>query len=556
LDKQMKVQEFLIEGNDESTPIKLSSNQDDTPAKKFIRELRAGPHRINPIDNSMTIITSTKSGFSQAELKSVVDNPTRVHISFFQAYPQKAGIGSEGMKALQDMAAEDDISLELSVWTKGKVNPSVLKKFYASLGFKPKKGGLLVWNPPNKKPLDEARKKKDTGGDCYEAAGRNMMNYQPFSDKGMKLVHAFVSGQGSLTGRRYDHAWNELGDEVIDNSNGRNIRMPKQAYYALGNINPDDPDQYRVYDMPGFRRMVTKYKHWGPWELKNNPKPISENSDIETMQSKLEQLKSQALANYKLYHDGKLRLVHGIIPGPWKEIRELQAKIRAAKREAKKSTLSDISEGTPSNRLDIERMALANGYHRIGKGVDASIYAKNNTDFVIKILTGSHYNPSASAKTFMKFYNFCRKNADVPYLPKFGPLEKLNLGYADNVEKFYHTSMEKLQPIDRLNWKAMNFLIHEVDNNNTWSKVHSDIDSANFKYEYTPKNVKIERSEEARRSHVLKKFMEADIAQWKNIFYLLKLLKRRRGQSGWDPHRGNIMQRANGTPVIIDPWVD
>jgi len=82
------------------------------------------------------------------------------------------------------------------------------------------------------------------------------------------------------------------------------------------------------------------------------------------------------------------------------------------------------------------------------------------------------------------------------------------------------------------------------------------MDSANFKYEYTPKNVKIERSEEARRSHVLKKFMEADIAQWKNIFYLLKLLKRRRGQSGWDPHRGNIMQRANGTPVIIDPWVD
>ena len=334
----MRANEFLIEGDDESTPIKLLGTQGDTPAKKFIRELRAGPHRINPLDDSMTIITSTKEGFSQAELKSVADNPTRVHISFFQAHPQKAGVGSKGMKALQEMAAEDDISLELSVWTKGKVKPSVLKKFYASLGFKPEKGGLLVWTPLNKKPLEEARKKKDTGGDCYEAAGRNMMNYQPFSDKGMKLVHAFVSGQGSLTGRRYDHAWNELGDEVIDNSNGRNIRMPKQAYYALGNINPDDPDQYRVYDMPGFRKMVTKYKHWGPWELKSSPKPISENSDIETMQSKLEQLKSQALANYKLYLDGKLRLVHGIIPGPWKEIRELQAKIRAAKREAKKST--------------------------------------------------------------------------------------------------------------------------------------------------------------------------------------------------------------------------
>ena len=127
--------------------IKLSSEGGDTPAKKFIKELRAGPHRINPLDDSMTIITSTKAGFSQAELKSVPDNPTRVHISFFQAYPQQSGVGSEGMRALQRMAAEHGLSLELSVWTKGKVKASVLKKFYKNMGFKSGSGGLLVWEP-------------------------------------------------------------------------------------------------------------------------------------------------------------------------------------------------------------------------------------------------------------------------------------------------------------------------------------------------------------------------------------------------------------------------
>jgi len=128
----------------------------------------------------------------------------------------------------------------------------------------------------NANALQEARKKKDSGGDCFEAAGKTMLDYQPFSDKGMKLVHAFVSGQGSLNGVRYEHAWNELGDEVIDNSNGRKIRMPKMVYYAIGNINPNNPEEYRMYDMAGLRKMATRFKHWGPWELRGSPGPLRE----------------------------------------------------------------------------------------------------------------------------------------------------------------------------------------------------------------------------------------------------------------------------------------
>ena len=915
----MKSSEFILE-----TAIRLSgTDTEDTPAKKFIRELHADPLRKNLLDPSMTIITSTKAGFSQAELKSVAGNPTRVHISFFQAHPQKEGIGSKGMRALQDMAAEDGLSLELSVWTKGKIDTEILDKFYKDMGFKPSKGGLLVWTPANTKQVDEARKKKDTIGDCFEVAGKNMIHPQ---DPNIMLVHAFVSGQGPLSGKRFEHAWNEIGDEVIDNSNGRNIRMPKIVYYAIGNINPKDPNEYRSYNNEQALKYLKTTEHWGPWELGATSNSLYESADIKAMQDKLAKLLNQAQENHKLYNLGKLSLVHGVIPGPWKEIRELQAQIRAAKSAAKKSTLSELrdnpkdsggekhgyiytplyevtpsemteggwdtkvtqgtvikpaivnaalkvanrfikefnafldtkgighismghptgssayhdvdpeetiygdidlqiivpetanmttaqsqsfwykledefvktmkpnyvheesdaghpilkigdtdwvqvdlmphperlrtwgrfrttpergikgllngnmfsvlgemlmmsiqhsgvqykernskkqpyattqkdynlvtlttnietfvldilrheaneqgltkikvapllkahpgsdinnvkisnlvkaikglaksfainnmygkedlkpynneqefldkfweiysgkamkdilakkrekadtpeaiaraeqdkqkilkglayvknqfdipgtntleetssimslNEGYSTNLTDIEYLAQRAGYRRLGKGVDATVFIKGKGEYVIKILTGTKgYDPADSARTFIKFYRFCESNADSPYLPKFGPINKIKLGDTEQSETFYHTSMERLQPIADMNWKATNFLIRQVGESLTWHEVSQMILKGTFSYEYNAKNIDLLK---VYKNPKLKEFMLQNLEQWKEIFYLIKLLKRKRGNSSWDPHRGNIMQRANGTPVIIDPWVD
>lgn len=186
--------------------IKLSGEGGDTPAKQFIKELRAGPHRINPIDPSMTIITSTKAGFSQAELRSVPDNPTRVHISFFQAQPQREGIGAEGMRELQSMAAEHGLSLELSVWTKGEVKPSVLKKFYRSMGFVPSKGDLMVWEPA--KPVNETLKRvKGKWALVSKSNPKKVLQYyhgsghpsKEWVSKVERRVHSFSEGVGRIT---------------------------------------------------------------------------------------------------------------------------------------------------------------------------------------------------------------------------------------------------------------------------------------------------------------------------------------------------------------------
>ena len=108
-------------------------------------------------------------------------------------------------------------------------------------------------------------------GDCYEAAGKwfldnamNVFTAKP-KDPDLRLVHGEVMGQGPLAGVGFGHAWVEDGDMVIDPSNDKLTRMPKQLYYLLGKI--DRIDNVHRYDVPTFRRRIATYQHWGPWDL-------------------------------------------------------------------------------------------------------------------------------------------------------------------------------------------------------------------------------------------------------------------------------------------------
>jgi len=99
-------------------------------------------------------------------------------------------------------------------------------------------------------------------GDCFDAA----YNYVTRKDNEATLVHGFVSGQRSLSGVRYTHAWNEKGNDVIDNSNGRSIKVPKELYYAIGNIKESE---CKYYNIDQVNKMSLKFRHKGPWEIKN-----------------------------------------------------------------------------------------------------------------------------------------------------------------------------------------------------------------------------------------------------------------------------------------------
>ena len=103
------------------------------------------------------------------------------------------------------------------------------------------------------------------GGDCYQAAGRYVMdNALQGSNQNLILVHGIVSGQGEIAGVRYGHAWVENGEEVIDVAGGRELRVPKIIYYAIGNI--DNTFRYTPEEM---REKLIESETWGPWDLQS-----------------------------------------------------------------------------------------------------------------------------------------------------------------------------------------------------------------------------------------------------------------------------------------------
>ena len=124
--------------------------------------------------------------------------------------------------------------------------------------------------------------RSNTGGDCYEAAGKYMVENCMVADCNLVLVHGEVAGQGPLEGVTYGHAWVEDGGTVIDKSNGRDIQMSKVLYYTLGNIAGIDMSKWgqpeagmdvftggnlHKYTWEDAREKILNYEHWGPWDL-------------------------------------------------------------------------------------------------------------------------------------------------------------------------------------------------------------------------------------------------------------------------------------------------
>ena len=114
-------------------------------------------------------------------------------------------------------------------------------------------------------------------GDCFEVAGRAMLDlhvqhlHNPddvnMEKEGLKLIHALVYGEGELEGRRFSHAFNQLGDYIFDNSNGNKIMMRKENYFKQGGIKPKEKGSYIEYNMKESMLKMGKHHHWGPWDL-------------------------------------------------------------------------------------------------------------------------------------------------------------------------------------------------------------------------------------------------------------------------------------------------
>ena len=101
-------------------------------------------------------------------------------------------------------------------------------------------------------------------GDCYEAAFHWLLELPTEVTDKAKLCHGMVHGAGPLEGKKFGHAWGELGGVIFDYSNGRKGEYIKALYYSAGRI-----DESEVFCYPGLKGLgkAARAKHYGPWDM-------------------------------------------------------------------------------------------------------------------------------------------------------------------------------------------------------------------------------------------------------------------------------------------------
>lgn len=104
-------------------------------------------------------------------------------------------------------------------------------------------------------------------GDCFDKAvevAERLEAYYP----DIRIVHGEPIGTGGeALGIRFAHAWVELDLNgfalVIDESNGNDVTISKDSYYAFGNIVEADVVKYTLTEA---RVQMLRHKHYGPWQ--------------------------------------------------------------------------------------------------------------------------------------------------------------------------------------------------------------------------------------------------------------------------------------------------
>lgn len=191
----------------------------------------------------------------------------------------------------------------------------------------------------------------------------------------------------------------------------------------------------------------------------------------------------------------------------------------------------------PETGEEIKKLAKKAGYEPIGSGFDAEVYQhpEKKTDKVIKILLGEPGRPARIAKKgFLAFYKFTKQHPNHPNLPKFGNPTALKLGKETVVSV-------PVEPLYKVGFDGMDKYIHRVLNNRgygEWEGLLANWEKDGDWWITDPK-----------QKSLLKKL--------ESFHYLLQDCVEYADDHGLDLdlHGGNVMKRADGTPVLTDPFV-
>jgi hypothetical protein len=212
--------------------------------------------------------------------------------------------------------------------------------------------------------------------------------------------------------------------------------------------------------------------------------------------------------------------------------------------------VKEAEVGTP-NAKEIESTMARAGYKKLGSGADATVWTKDEST-VIKILMPDEPG-SAAEKTFLKFYEFSQQHQNVPNLPKFYKIN--NAHHAPFVvgdRSYTLIAMERLNPIPSGSFnEAMIWILSDFAQTQLpWQQVIDQI-SDETTWEGFADVSKIDNV-----LQTIDQWDDRDQQEWGVLFTIMQMLYAtgRINNMGWDLHTENVMQRKDGTLVIIDPW--
>lgn len=153
-----------INENTSDDPIRIKlrgkpTSPDNAPsnAERWVRKIYAKlpKNPLNPEQLAMVFGEGEDQQLALFEIRPSMSDPDAAYINWFQAYPQRQGVGTKAMQQMQELAAKDGIKLILNAWTKGKVPEKVLKRFYTNMGFQSGKSREgMIWEPDLKEAID------------------------------------------------------------------------------------------------------------------------------------------------------------------------------------------------------------------------------------------------------------------------------------------------------------------------------------------------------------------------------------------------------------------
>lgn len=120
--------------------------QDNSAVEQYIQDVYAEYPQMWQNNHVMPF---SEEEFAMFELRPSASKHNAVDIYWFQAWPQRQGVGSRALKVLQDKANKYGVALTLVTWDKGRVSQAALTRFYKRAGFKQSARGArnMSWEP-------------------------------------------------------------------------------------------------------------------------------------------------------------------------------------------------------------------------------------------------------------------------------------------------------------------------------------------------------------------------------------------------------------------------